>query len=240
MNEKILIIENQITQFKMISEHLKTNGYHPIPSPEEYTGFLDYVRIQINPQYGETYKTECFNKIMEYITAQSPDLIIMDHILGGSCKCETGIGLALKLCKPIPIPIPVLFLSRTEHTEKNRVEEYEKFRNQQPGISEWTHKGYFGDGILEENYFKSHVIPSVERLLPKKKHTMMHTYIDTLTILNFYWPTHKSMLIELQKRLNDLSEIPDELWNMIKAHATNKNTNFNRSEIEILEQYTKK
>ena len=232
MKEKILIVENQIIQFRRISEHLARKGYNTIPSKKEYSSFLDYVRVKINPQYESTYKNRCFDKIIAYIAKESPDLIIMDHILGGSCKCETGIGLAEKLFTVTPLPF--LFLSRTEHSEKNRLLDYDRFRKAYPGMSEWAHKGYFGDEILEEGYFTSYVIPLIEKLLPQNKSIEMRNHINNLLLLTFSNSEHKLQLTRLKEKLNGNVEIPDDIFNIIEKHAQEKDAYFAPDELRAL------
>jgi hypothetical protein len=161
---------------------------------KQYTLFADNIRIWVNTEYNLTdnksYREKAFNTLRTM--AIKADLIIMDYILGGSYRCKKGTDLAKELVESIPIDKmkPVLFLSKTEHIEKNRLDEYEKYvtfikdkyRASQEKITEeelkrkvnehtmWVHKGYFGDEILNPDFIRKYLIKGgIEELLQKNE-----------------------------------------------------------------------
>jgi len=138
---KILIIENQWIEFQKICETLLDNNgkydvlldkndvyWSTIEDSEKEIKFISLVtkiRIWVDDGHSEKYRGKAFETIRTL--AEEADIVIMDHILGGSCSCLTGIDLAEELVEKIGIEnMPcVLFLSKTESNEKNLLDRYE-------------------------------------------------------------------------------------------------------------------
>ncbi|MDR0605185.1 MAG: hypothetical protein LBG80_12855 [Bacteroidales bacterium] len=145
---KILIIENQWIEFAQICEKLCSNGYDILlditdntdnteeircvcwgtdDNEQKFISLATKIRIWVDEDNGYTqeYRNKAFALISEL--AKRADIIIIDHILGGSYSCLTGIDLAEKLVEDIGIEKmpPVLFLSKTESNEKNLKDRYE-------------------------------------------------------------------------------------------------------------------
>jgi hypothetical protein len=157
IKRKILVIENQWIEFNDICKTLtegsdkyhyqillgkkdnkfvvwsKTNDVNEIHSSSDENKESDYIslatkiRIWVNKDYEESYRKEAFQTILEL--AKRAELIIMDHILGGSYTCYTGIDLAEELVFEIGIDKipPVLFLSKTESNEKKLLDRYDRY-----------------------------------------------------------------------------------------------------------------
>ena len=179
----LLIIENQQSQFNIIFDLLK-NHYNNFPLKDEYIKFIDCVRVWINEEYNLEYRNLAFSYILSIIENSSNNIsaILMDQILGGADHCLNGIDLAkeinIKLVEKKLNPIAVLFLSKTESNNKSILHKFIEYKKTYPNTN-WIHKGYFGDEILEEGYFTKNVLPEIENLLSKSKTQII---IDRLMI----------------------------------------------------------
>jgi len=165
----ILVVENQSTQFDKIRENLHNKGYNVFPEQSDAVcnveEFVNCVKVWVNEEYPDAYKKAAFEKICSLIEKWQIDLILMDHILGGGCKCKTGIALARAInSKREGVELPVLFMSRTEVSEKRRLMDYNRYMAKFPQLSQWLHKGFFGDEILNEDYFSNVVIGAIDAL----------------------------------------------------------------------------
>lgn len=176
---KILLIENQITQFFKIRQQLDEAGFqiYPGKEEEEVKKFLDLVKIFLTRRYGDleegSRRSNVFSEILRIIKEEKPDIIIIDNLLVGYHNAENGIFLAKELRK-FRVAVPIIFLSRTE---QNNIETMNNLQQiTEPWI--WIPKGYAGEGILEENYFKTHVINITPLLL--EKHDRPRLYIETV------------------------------------------------------------
>jgi len=137
--KKILIFENQYYEYNKLCDKLKEQ-YEVVIAKEldcnrtqdKFKLFADRIRIWVNENYDTKYRNKALDYILEVIGTKEGDkivphsvlnLIIMDHILGGSYGCLTGIDLAEKLVEKIEMDKmpPILFLSKTEHANKNRL-----------------------------------------------------------------------------------------------------------------------
>ncbi len=176
----ILIVENQQWQFTKIHDELKKyEDYTLFPNndddkKEEYISFIDNVRVWVNENYDFEYRKKALANIEQYIEANAIELIIMDYILGGAHHCLTGIDLAdnINAGRGKDNLLPILFLSKTEFTNKEREEGnnvrkkgYNEYCKKFPETSNWLHKGYFGDEILNPAYLKNNVIPSINKTI---------------------------------------------------------------------------
>lgn len=194
---KLLIIENQYTQFCRIYSNLGTDKFDKFPDSDqnEYINFIDHVRIWVNENYLEQQKTNALKFITELITANSIELILMDHILGGAHHCKTGIDLAYEINqsrKDNGTIIPVLFLSKTDLADKKReigsgnlkgINEYAS--NFGEANYKWVHKGYFGDEILDPDYFRDNVMTKIEELLGDSELDKFKKLLDEILSLNY-------------------------------------------------------
>lgn len=161
----ILIIENQVRQYKSIFEYLRGDYAVFPPVENEYIEFMDNVRVWINKEYRKR-REEAEDYINEYIKKYHIDIIIMDQILGGAHHCMTGIDMARMINGNIEKAMVkrVIFLSKIEFNNKERMHAYSEYDELYPGTSVWIHKGYFGDEILEEKYFKKNVMPEIIKI----------------------------------------------------------------------------
>jgi CheY-like chemotaxis protein len=166
--DKIMVIENQITQFETISEYLNIN-YQAVPLSADYLTLIDNVRVWINEQYSPDYRKSAINYINEFIDSEEICLILMDYKLGGAHSCLKGTDLAKKINKKRKknniSTLPVIFLSKSEHTDKIRVKDFDAYKKKFSNTL-WVHKGYFGEEILEKTYFKKYVLDEIDKMLP--------------------------------------------------------------------------
>ena len=167
---KILIVENQQRQHKEIVTCLG-EFYEVYPDHHEYICFIDNVRVWVNEGYKPDYRAVALTYLNNFIQEHEHfELILMDHKLGGAHKCKTGIDLAMELNRPrkeTNCELPVIFISKTEHTDENRIERFDAYQSKYPNTSNWVHKGYFGDEILQPEFLEKNVIPEIESLLKK-------------------------------------------------------------------------
>jgi len=162
--KRILIIENQQFQYDAIYGYL--HEYDVYPKRNEYITFIDNVRVWVNRQYKN--RDKAFDYINKVVIDNNIDIIIMDQILGGAHHCLKGIDLAKQINSNRTDRgklIPFLFLSKIEYNDKQRLLDYDAYVGQYPDSSIWAHKGYFGDEILNEDYFHKHILESIEKLL---------------------------------------------------------------------------
>ena len=205
---KIFIIENQWAEFKAIADYCTEKmrwqvlmGSMDSPllykkgdniMPAIFSALADKIRIYVNAKYPSTYSEEAFKTIRD--VARQADLIIMDHLLGGAYRCDTGINIARRLAglkdhdsqsgrtishEEEVIEYhrvkPVLFLSKTEANAEKRLKDYEDYKldiTKKFNVSDidahtlWIHKGFYGDEIiLSDPYMKQEVINNAEKLL---------------------------------------------------------------------------
>lgn len=220
--EKILVIENQVTQFDTISEHLNTK-YQIFPISDDYLKLIDNVRVWINEQYSPDYRKSAIDYINKFIDSEEICLILMDYKLGGAHSCLKGTDLAKKLnkkrTKNNKSTLPVIFLSKSEHTDKIRVKDFEAYEKKFSNTL-WVHKGYFGEEILEKGYFKKYVLDEIEKMLP------MDISERTIGILNEFIIRKEPInnlsgggIGNLKKSLN----LCKELLSKIQANAIDEN-----------------
>lgn len=187
--KKILVIENQNFQYKEIIGYLKSNNFQYYPDiKDNYVEFIDHVRVWVNKEYEHNdYRKRSFSYIYD-VMQKGFDLILMDHILGGAYHCLTGIDFAralnLKRKEENKKYIPVVFLSKTESNEENRLKQYDEYKADFPDTSVWVHKGYFGDEILNETYFNECVVKEINRLIstPQENSKYVNFFEERLVI----------------------------------------------------------
>ncbi|MCB0536948.1 MAG: hypothetical protein KDE33_05400 [Bacteroidetes bacterium] len=224
---KILIIENQELQFDGIIGCL--NDYSFFPEKEDYVKFIDHVRVWVNELYKEDYREKAIEFILNSINTNEIELILMDHILGGAHHCLTGIDLAKEInqrrINESKTAIPIAFLSKTEHNDEKRVSAYEEYKKTS-NISEWIHKGYFGDEILKKDYFNSRVILIIEKLLGATEEQRF--WIDFDVVLSLQYPnnqiTKKTILADMKNTIK-YQDMTEEFKNMIRSVSKSREVN---------------
>lgn len=165
MSKKILVIENQITQFETVVEKLTNAGHDTFPefknkNPEHFNRFITWVSIWLNRNYKER-RGKSLEKITTDVKKWGIDLFIIDYRLGGSSESFTGIDLALELARENMFPNkPFIFLSRTpENTKELELDRLRKIEY------EWVEKGYSGRSLYENDYFNRYVVGAIENLV---------------------------------------------------------------------------
>ena len=221
------IIENQITQYEIISKQLEINGYQVFPSCDEYSTFIDWIRIFIDKRYVHARKERYFAMIKSALLAANIDLFILDYKLSGAHDGLNGAELALNIQGIMRYQkAPFFFLSRATANIKE-VDDQLKLL----GSAVWVEKGYAGAGMLEENYFKTHVIDKIaimfdaplqqrikEILSWVMEQPVVHEFIDVLKVLD-----NKSFLTEEDIQfIEELEFIPkltdSEIKSIFKKH----------------------
>lgn len=171
MSHTILIIENQREHFEKLFKGLSSNEVIVRPSLEGFVGMMSAVKVYLNTNgYEQKYHDACWRIIEKNIKDEqgkiAVDLIIMDNILGGSTVCRTGQDLAKDIWDRISKTIPVLFLSRTEFSDKQRFEMEESFYKNKNRF-EWLMKGFLGSEMVEDPYITQTVAQKVRDMLTK-------------------------------------------------------------------------
>jgi nucleoside phosphorylase len=157
---KILIIENQITQFKDIIKLLDKFGYQSFPDEETFKEYIDWIRIYLNPRYTSDRRNQFWEKILAKTKDYNAEVIIIDHILVGSHNAEDGINLAIKF-RESGITQPIIFFSRTD---VNSIDICNRLPNVS-GKKDWIFKGYSRADILEPSFFEKEVIPKIKNFM---------------------------------------------------------------------------
>jgi hypothetical protein len=195
---KILLVENQQSQFEKI--HYRFNDYNNsnvsdrfrvFPDSNNFLMFIDCVRVFVNTNYGMygnyiennlTYREFAMSKIINEIDTNGIGLILMDYKLGAGYRCKSGIFLAeqinkLRETKNKPY-LPVVFISK-DLKNKKIDDELREYNYQY----EWVHKGYFGDEILNEEYFNNNVIDAINRCFGKTREQKIRDHIKDVILL---------------------------------------------------------
>lgn len=169
MNERILIIENQILQFEQLAEVLPRVGDRKLeiyPLGEEYRELIGAVKVFVYDRYPKAYRDRCRDVILEHVFCDDRnrpvDLIIMDYKLGGSVKCKTGVDVALLIWMIYP-NIPILFLSRVDFADKGRFHQIESIDSQHR--QSWLMKGFMGEKELDKSFIQNTVYNKIIELL---------------------------------------------------------------------------
>ena len=158
---RILLVENQKTQFEKIFRILNAGEIEVRPSLEEYDHFMDWVRIWANPGYNQTYQDQMFARLQALITKEAIRLFILDYKLSGSKDGRTGLGLAESLTKSCQVnPKHIILLSRLPRNSPELEAEWVLVDQYW-----WIEKGYGGNTVLEENYIEKYIKTKVIELL---------------------------------------------------------------------------
>ncbi len=162
-NYRVLIIENQVSQFKEICKKL-SEYFYVLPQINDFVKVADWTRISLTKRYDYAYqqpgkrRKKTMQKLVEYITNNKVDVIIIDHILVGHHSGENGIHLARKL-KDLNVEQPIIFLSRTERNKESVKRDLEREKITEPI---WIEKGYAGKGIGDDWYFNKNVVEKIK------------------------------------------------------------------------------
>ncbi len=159
MQYKVLVIENQVTQYRMIAGELACEEFEIYPKKDNYDDMIDLVRIILNKRYLER-RTKATELFLEYLEPIKPDLFLIDHILVGCHDGDNGIHLAKKL-REKGYTQPVLFFSRTQQSDIRVCKDIADLT----GTFDWMPKGYARMGMTEANYFSDMVFPRIRKLL---------------------------------------------------------------------------
>ncbi len=168
-SKKIILIENQYSQFKQIYQHLIQAGFTVYPSDklEDFKNFIDIIKIFLNKRYGGieegSRRSIVFNEILNIIKNNfKPSLFIIDYILIGHHEGQTGIYLGQMLRKS-KITEPILFLSKAARNNNDIL--FNLGKELEP--RDWCDKGYAGEDILDEEYFTNHVLVKINEMIKK-------------------------------------------------------------------------
>jgi CheY-like chemotaxis protein len=177
--KKILLIENQLTQFKVYRECLskEPHNYQVWPEEGRYQEILDAVKVKLTEGFPESV-TRVANQILkEYVKGNLFDLFIIDYKLAGSRFGKDGIWLASSLREFDPRPkffVPVLFLSGRPKNEQ-------EISNALRSLTlphDWIEKGYAAKRILDPTYFEDNVIPRIKKLFGQSETYKLHSLIE--------------------------------------------------------------
>lgn len=230
IKRKILLVENQWFQFEEIAKLKCLKSYEIIPSKDDYITLIDNVRVWVNTEYNKEYRDVAIKFVKDFISNSNIELIIMDHILGGAFHCLTGVDLAVEINSNINIDkcMPILFLSKTEQSEKNRMTKYENYKKiySEDIYTKWIHKGYFGDEILSEEYFEKMVIPEIHKLFASSEENKFWIKFDIVKSLVFppNQNVKKSELFRIRENLK-YCNLPQNLKVNVERVFTTKNIN---------------
>ena len=205
MRKKIMIIENQYTQYKKLKTHLANKNYSIVPAGvlinngDNHMGFESFInkyKIFLNPIYGgledKTLRKKMFNEITEEIKNTKPNLLIIDIILVGSHLGKNGIFLA-KWLRDNGISTPILFLSKLPF---NKMEILDELTNAlQP--YEWVSKGYYGKNILDEDYIDNQVISRIKALISGGIIDYLKVFLDS-RVFNRYLNDLRTLIDKIQ------------------------------------------
>jgi len=223
---KILLIENQHRQFQTITDLLRKFLPSPVifPSDGEYVGFIDRIRVYLNLNYHESIRTRVLEDIKTNVKDFNPDIFIIDHILVGCHKSQTGLDLAIKL-GTLGFDQPIIFLSRTLDSEESVMTKLPYVKSQ----CEWVHKGYAGKGVLVEEYFEGEVAKRI------RKYLVLDDVNDLDEIMQFYYKLLKDLNGSYPQGLPGIVELIP-LFDHSKEPMKNKL----RSKLEGLQRIKKK
>ncbi|WP_256005207.1 hypothetical protein [Pedobacter deserti] len=198
VNRRVAIIENQSMQFSLIRGYLTSASFEVFPNQNEYTTFLDHVRVFLNKRYSEVRKKNAFDGLLKMLNEFEPELLLIDHMLVGNHNADNGLDLAIKLRKE-NVTIPILFLSRTD---RNQIDVCKKLPEvQQP--TDWISKGYTGEEILQKIFFREQVLKKILLFLDKSREDKIREELDVM--LKYFEELHK-----IHKESNSRFQLPQK------------------------------
>ncbi|TDO20325.1 hypothetical protein [Pedobacter duraquae] len=156
-NIRVVVVENQFTQFEEIHQALSDFNIFPENDIEAYKKFTNNVRILLNPGYGSFYTKDllryiCYQDFKKYIIDNRIQIILLDHILVNSTFAENGINLVIHLRDDSDkrVHLPVVFFSASNRASK----EIEDVMGDYLGLR-WHSKVYTEKDKSPEDVFKS-------------------------------------------------------------------------------------
>lgn len=223
--DRILIIENQKSQFKEIRTKLCPD-FTVFPEVENFVKFADWARISLTKRYDNAEqqdpgkrRRQATRDIADYINDKEIDVILIDHVLVGHHSGENGIHLARKL-KDLEIEQPIIFLSRNEKNKESVKEDLEKESITDPI---WVEKGYAGQGIGDDWYFKKNVVEKIKECIGQSINLLFDKLVNS------------ALGSDYREKINNLRERP--LSNLQKKQLKNFCAqNFATKEIKDLEE----
>ncbi len=168
---KVLLIENQFFQYKRISKNL--SNFIVLPEEKDFVEIIDCVRIYLTERYDsnssiikDQRRQKAIKYLIDYINNNDIDVILIDYVLVGHTpdkrlEALDGIDLAKKL-KDENIKIPIIFLSRYSENDKKIKNKLEKNKIKNYN---WVEKGYAGQGIGDDWYFKTNVVNKIKEII---------------------------------------------------------------------------
>jgi hypothetical protein len=230
MANKILLIENQFTQFDTLQRELSSR-YEVFPEqmptqPENvvaFKAFMDLIRVILNPRYKRKQGERAFNELMAYINEKEPDLLVVDYILVSHSAAETGAALAKKIRGAFPPEkiIPVLFISRTPRDRIDVIKSVDSMKNK-----DWADKQYYAGTLLDHIYVTDVVIPKIDALLAETKEEVekmdrveISTNLQKMLRMPKFERAMESLRVDrngLLNRFKTLSDIPQIVADQIK------------------------
>lgn len=162
---KVLLIENQKTQFDSIKKLLTDNDIEVLPDEQDYKNLISNIKVILQGwkfyrgqggQYPENRKEFALTNFNDFIIIQKPDVIFIDYRLSGSEDSGNGLDLA-KLIRDM-VNTPIIFLSRHSLNNSDIDREYKRYNI---FYSFWVEKGYAGQALNEQEYFKKNVINKI-------------------------------------------------------------------------------
>ena len=92
---RVLLIENQISQYNVIKSFILNGRYTVYPlSLTEYVDLINLVKIILNKFYPKDIIANAKENFINLLNAYRPNVIIIDFKLSGSVKGDTGVELA--------------------------------------------------------------------------------------------------------------------------------------------------
>lgn len=190
VKRNILVIDNQITQFEILRDHLQRGEDYLIhenheerlevfPKAEDYVMVLDCVRTFLGPYYIQDNRQDiAFKHFFDYIKTIRPELIVVDYMLSGTYEGGNGIDLVkrLRLYENRTYEnIAVIFLSRTlkssQLVKDNLIENESTI---------WVEKGYAGLENLDPTYLHKHLKSNIPKMIGKSELSLQFHYLDLL------------------------------------------------------------
>lgn len=173
---KILLIENQFSQFKEIYNRLYE--FEVFPPLEEYGQVMDLVRVFLNERYPPQLRSLAETHLKSYVKDNQFDLYIIDYRLTGCHDGRKGDYLASKLrgFQSAGITVPVLFLSGHPKNEENVLRTFEDM----PEPKAWVEKGYASSRIIDNDYFDLHVLSAIRKMLGASKEERIYEQLMRL------------------------------------------------------------
>lgn len=234
---KIIIIENQKEQFKILRQGLVANNVASAndiyPKVSEWQSFMNHIKIAINNdydyiEYGEYLRVEK-KEVYDIIQEKRPDLIIIDYLLGGA-TCEKGVELAIDIVNNVANQqLSIIFVSRERPSN-----DYDEFKEKNKGkiYVDWLSKSYSQDKILENPYIKNVLCRDIKSIIDKNLCEKINKYI-ILNEKNLI-EDQLSSLKKVVKKIEKGETINSQGYNIIWEIINRNKSNISSDETELL------